>query len=295
MSTPATFDSGQFKANTRAAWDNAAPGWDANTPLLQVWLAEVTDAMLAAAAIGPGHRVLDIAAGAGDQTITIARRVGPHGHVLATDLSPGILRLALRNALQAGLDNVQTKVADAERLDLEGADYDAAICRLGLMFCPDPLAALRGTLAALKPGGRACTLVFSTLQANPCMGILMATALEHAGLTARDPLQPGSLFSLSPPGRIDTLFDHAGFEDVHTTRVPAPMRLPSSQHFLDFIRTSAAPIMQILAPLGSAAQAAAWQEMGRRLDAFQTPAGWEGPNELLLTTGRRPLAELSAP
>ena len=134
--------------------------------------------------------MLDVAAGAGDQTLDIAERVGPEGIVLATDISAKILNLAEGNARQAGFANVSVQVADGERLDVP-CIFDAAICRLGLMFYPDPLAGLRAILRALKPGGRACALVFSETAHNPCIAILMATALKHAGIGLGDPYQAG--------------------------------------------------------------------------------------------------------
>lgn len=71
---------------TAHPWDEAAQGWNRHAAVIRSWLAEATEAMLTAARIGPGSRVLDIAAGAGDQTLDIACRVGPQGHVLATDI-----------------------------------------------------------------------------------------------------------------------------------------------------------------------------------------------------------------
>lgn len=288
MTTDHVIDPATFKAALREQWNESAEGWNAHGPQIRAWLAPATEAMLELAAIGPGSRVLDVAAGAGDQTLDIAQRVGPDGYVLATDLSPAILALAQRNvASAAGWRNVDTQVADGERLPVESASFDAAVCRLGLMFFPDPLQGLCEMHRALRPGGRTCTLVFSRPDRNPCVTILMSTALKHAGLPPRDPFQPGGLLSLGKPGLADQLFRAAGFADVATTTLDAPFRLPSAKHYLDFVRSSASPIQQILGRLDRAAADAAWAEMEQRLGEFSTSDGWEGPNELLLTVGSR--------
>ena len=287
MSTAQALDPTAFKAALREQWDKSAAGWNEHAPQIRAWLATATDAMLDMAAIGSRSRVLDVAAGSGDQTLDIAQRVGPDGYVLATDLSPAILALAQRNAERAGHRHVETKVADGERLPVADASFDAAVSRLGLMFFPDPLQGLREMHRATRPGGRVCTMVFSRPDRNPCVTILMSTALKYAGLAPRDPFQPGGLLSLGKPGLADELFRAAGFRDVATTTLDAPFRLPTARHYLDFVRTSASPIQQILGRLDRAAADAAWAEMEQRLGEFTTPDGWVGPNELLLTVGRR--------
>lgn len=275
------------KSAMRMQWDAAAAGWNDHTPKIRAWLGSATDAMLGMAGVATGARVLDVAAGTGDQTLAIAERVGPQGHVLATDLSPAVVSLAEANAARAGFANVHARVADGEDLQVPAASFDAAVCRLGLMFFPDPLQGLREMHRALRPAGGACAMVFSTPERNPCVTILMSTALKHAGLPPRDPYAAGGLLSLGRPGRIDELFKSAGFRDVATTAIEAPFRLPSVRDYLAFIRSSASPIQQILGRLDEAAAAAAWGEMEERLSVFATPLGWVGPNELLLTAGRR--------
>jgi SAM-dependent methyltransferase len=269
-------------------WDKAAEGWSRNSALVNAWLQDVTPAMLTAAAIGPGSQVLDVAAGAGGQTLEIARRVGPSGQVLATDISPRILAPAGDNLRAAGVENVETRVADAQDLRLAGAGFDAAVCRLGLMFCEQPQAALAGIAAALRPGGRFAAVVFARPQANPCVAVLMATACRHAGLPPPSPFAPGSLFSLGQPGRMEQLLAGAGFIQVEARELAAPFRLPGVAQYLDFIRSSGSPIMQTLAPLPAGAQADAWDDMAAQLDAFTGEQGWEGPNALLLCSGAVP-------
>lgn len=280
-------ETSEFKDRTRVQWDEAAAGWDRHGLKIREWLHGPTDAMLKMAGISAGQTVLDVAAGAGDQTLDIADRVGVEGAVIATDISAGILTYAIGNAVRAGHANVRIHPADAEDLRLEAATFDAAVCRLGLMFLPNPLKGLKEIHRVLKPGGRFCGMVFAGPEMNPCLRILMSTALRHAGLAPRDPFRPGGLVSLGKPGLMDDLMQQAGFHAVATTRMEVAFRLPKTADYLNFVKDSAGPILQILAPLGEVARAAAWRDIETQLDVYQTANGWIGPNTLLLTAGQK--------
>lgn len=273
-----------------ASWDAAAEGWDRHGPLVRAWLRDATDAMLDAAGVRSGARVLDIAAGAGDQTLDIARRAGPHGEVLATDLSPVILahaqaRLAQARAAGEPLAPVRTAVADAQALALAGAGFDAAVCRLGLMFCHDPGAALRAVRAALAPGGRFAALVFAGPAGNPCITTLVQTALELAGVPPGDPFAPGTLLSLGRPAQLQRVMAESGFDVVTVRTLDAPMCTSGVAEYVDFVRSAGSPVIRLIDTLPPARRDAAWAEITRRLARFETGNGWVGPNQLLLVAG----------
>ena len=271
----------------RAQWDAAADGWNGQAQHIRNWLGVATEAMLDMAAIGPGMRVLDVAAGAGDQSCDIARRVGPEGAVLATDLSPRMLAAAAVNLCAAGYEDASTLVADGEALGLDGANFDAAVCRLGLMFFADPLRGLQSIRRALRPGGRFSAMVFSGPSANPCVGIVASIAMRRSGLPEQAFDRPGGLMSLGKPGRIGELFGLAGFVDVEARRIDAPLRLASVDEYLAFLRTAAGPIMTILDRIDEASRQAAWDEIAEALAGFASLGGWEAPTELLLAAGAR--------
>jgi ubiquinone/menaquinone biosynthesis C-methylase UbiE len=269
-------------------WDIAAAGWSYHAVMIHDWLQPVTQMMLVEAHIGLGSHVLDIAAGAGDQTLDIARRVGSGGSVLATDISPAILALAQKNAHIAGLKQITTQVADAQSLGLAGSDFDAAVCRLGLMFCRSPLLALSEIREALRPGGRFSALVFGEPVRNPCLTIALSTARKHARFPIQSDreiqqaFEPGTLMSLGKPGLFEELLHTAGYIDITAHRISAPFQAPSVEHYIDFVRSAASPVIEILASLSVSAQQNAWDDMTKQLRVFSSKSGWHGPNELLL-------------
>ena len=199
MESEFALDNDLATAAVRAQWKQTAKGWNDAGTVIRPWLHKATQAMLGMAGVVPGSHVLDVAAGAGDQTLDIAERVGPHGYVLATDLSPEILGFAAEQAAAAGHRNVETRVSDGQKLQIEDARFDVVVCRLGLMFFGDPLQGLREMARVLKPGGTVCTMVFGTPQANPCVATLMSTARRYAGMPPLDPYQPGGLLSSASP------------------------------------------------------------------------------------------------
>lgn len=152
--TPKPFDPLQYKETTRAQWQAAAQAWNDWGPLLRAWLGPATETMFDMARIGAGDRVLDVAAGAGDQTLQAAERVGPAGHVLATDISANILAFAADNARRSGHDNIETRVMDGEALDVPPESFDAVISRVGLIYFPGQQKALVARARGFRDGAR---------------------------------------------------------------------------------------------------------------------------------------------
>ena len=247
MST-ATFDPVAYKRTTREQWQAAAEPWYRWGPTLEEWLGEATELMLDMAHVGPGGRVLDVAAGAGGQTLAAARRVGANGSVLATDISENILEFAERWAQRAGVTNVATRVMDGEQLDVGEGFFDAVICRLGFMYFPEQQAAFAGMRRALKPGGRLAGVVFSTPELNGFFSIPVSIVRRRAALPAPLPGQPGP-FSFGAPGVIEAAYEHAGFTDTQVRRVRAPVRMPSAAECVRFERESFGALHQMLAGL----------------------------------------------
>ena len=156
----------------------------------------VTGMMLDLASIQVGDRVLELAAGMGDLAVLAARRVGPSGYVLVTDISANMLDLGAKAASEAGVTNIETRMMDAENVDVAADSFNAALCRSALMLFPDRAKALAGVYRALKPTGRFAASVWSTAEKNPFHGLPLAIVSRLAKIPAPLPGQPG-MFALS--------------------------------------------------------------------------------------------------
>jgi ubiquinone/menaquinone biosynthesis C-methylase UbiE len=233
-----------------------------------------------------GSRLLDVAAGAGGQTLTAARRVGPSGYVLATDISSNILDFAAGNARAAGLTNVETRVLDGENLDVEPEAFDAVISRVGLIYFPDQQKALGGMHRALKPGGRIAAIVYTTAEHNTFFSLPVSIIRRRAQLPPPLPGQPGP-FSLGTPGVLEEAYKQAGFHDIQTRIVSAPLHLSSAEECGRFERESFGALHQMLAGLSEAERASVWEEIASALRQFETADGFVGPCEMLVAVGAK--------
>jgi len=281
-----TFDPELYKKTTRAQWEDAADAWHRWGPTIEDWLGAATERMLDAAGLTAGSAVLDIAAGAGGQTIAAARRVGASGRVLATDISPTILAYAARAAFDDGLLNVDVQEMDGEELAVDDESFDAVISRVGLIYFPDQLGALVAMRAALRPGGRIAAVVYSTAEANAFFSIPVGIIRRRAQLPPPAPGQPGP-FSLGGPGVAEKLFAEAGFEDITVETVVSPLRLASAADCVRFERESFGALGQMLSGLNEDERDAAWDESRDELARFEGPDGFVGPCEMLVVAGRR--------
>jgi SAM-dependent methyltransferase len=280
------FDAITYKATTRQQWQDAAEAWNAWGGFLATWLGPATDEMLDMAKVGPGSTVLDIAAGAGQQTVVAAHRAGPSGRVLATDISPDILDYALENARIQGLHNVETLEADGEDLDVAPDSFDAAISRVGLIYFPDQQRALTNIMRALRPGGRFAAIVYSTPENNGFFSKPVSIIRDRAQLPPPAAGQPGP-FSIGSPGALTSVLEDAGFRDIEETVISAPVVFPKAADCLRFERESFGALHQMLSGLDPEAQESVWAEIGDALSEFETADGFNGPCELVVAAGTK--------
>ena len=274
-------------SSLRSTWESAAPGWAKWEQKLSDGLAEVTETLIDMAGIGPGQRVLDLACGAGSQSILAAKRVGPSGSVLASDISGTMLDHVRQNADMEGLENIETAESAAEDLKISQRPFDASICRLGLMLFPAPGTALEAGQCLLKPGARFAALVFTTPDNNPFMAQPMRILLRHANKQPPGPGQPG-IFALGGAGILEGLLNRYGFTDIKTSIVQAPFRLSSADDALAFLQQAAGAYRAVIADLSENAKAAAWAEVRDCLEQFESESGFEITHQFIIGSGAKP-------
>ena len=265
----------------------AAEGWRRGAATRSQSLELATETMLNMANIVIGGRVLDVAAGTGEQTILAAKRVGPAGSVLATDIAAKMLKIAAEAARQAGLSNVTTQVMDAQQLDLEAESFDAAISRLGLMFVPDLPVALAGIRRALKPGGKLAAIVMSSAEKTRYYAMPLEIACRH-GRRPASALDRIGLFSLGGPAVLGTALTKAGFSNVTVQAVPTRRWYPSRAEALQDRKNSCPEVGELMADLSHTEREIAWAEIEQAIGQFEGPNGVvEVSGEVLVGAGTK--------
>ena len=276
-----SFDAEKYKSAQRVQWNKDGAAWRRWNPVLDRWYGGASAQMLDLARIEPGQRVLDIAAGAGEPAISAAARVGPGGYVLATDISEGIVALALQVAHERGLKQIETRAMDGEKLDLPDASFDAVVCRLGLMYMPHPVTALREWRRALKAGGRVAVVVFSTPDRNPWGATPASVIRRRAQLPPPVAGQPGP-FSLGNPGALENLFTQAGFADHEVHAVPVPHRMASAAEYVQVAREAFGGFNAMMAHLSTHERESVWNEVEDAMRIYESQGQFEAPGECLV-------------
>lgn len=173
---------------------------------------------------GPAERVLDIGCGFGDMTQQLAELVGPDGLAVGVDAAPRFIEAAAREAREAGVQNVEFRVADVETADF-AERFDRAFSRMGTMFFANPVAALRRVRAALRPGGGLVMVVWRAKEENDW--VYRAQRITERFVTKPDDYDeptcgPGP-FSMANADTVSGILVSAGFTGITLRRCDLPI------------------------------------------------------------------------
>jgi ubiquinone/menaquinone biosynthesis C-methylase UbiE len=262
----------------RYGWDLAAAEYE---PLWQTQLAEAQALMLSRTAPRTGERVLDVATGTGLIALATATRVGPEGSVIGIDISQRMVDTARMSALAAGVSNASFARIDAEKLDFADASFDVALCALGLMYLPEPLAALRELCRVVRPGGR--------------IGLAVWGERSHCGWAPVFPIVDAEVqsevcplfFALGADRSLEHLCAEARLEALRTLRLSTVLSYSGCDQACD-------------AAFIGGPVALAWSRFDTRvrervraryldaLEPWRCGAGYRVPAEFVIVTARRP-------
>ncbi|EJU05905.1 S-adenosyl-L-methionine-dependent methyltransferase [Dacryopinax primogenitus] len=236
------------KCKVAADWtrDLTIQGWRKWQPEMHAGSEETSRLIINLGGIDSGMRVLDLASGSGDPALSIAHVVGGEGHVIATDMSEGMLRIAQDCAEKEGLGNLSFRVADMEQLPFEDASFDRVTCRFGIMFVPDHVRAMREMLRVLKPGGKVVLVCWAHWDQPFHAGNI---AIIKRGLGPAPPPGTQALtpFRFQEAGTLGTAMRQAGLENVQEQECRVPWDFPgSAKRFWEMWYDIAAPYRSII-------------------------------------------------
>jgi len=241
-------DLDSYREESLATWDEMASGWEARNEWMIDVAGSVNDWILSRVDLQPGQTVIDIAAGPGDLGFQAAGRVGAEGRVISADFSPEMVEVARRLGGARGLQNVEYRVLDAERMDLEDNCVDAAVCRWGYMLMADPAAALAETRRILRDGGPLALAVWAQPDRNPWAAIPAMTLVQRGHMSPPDPTAPG-IFAMADPDRVRELVTGAGFTDHQLEEVAFDFSYADFDEIWDVLIRLAGPLARALKAL----------------------------------------------
>jgi SAM-dependent methyltransferase len=274
-----------FREAQHKHWDSAAVGWKEWSEFNDSADRHISERLVELAGVQWGSWVLDVAAGYGEPALTAARKAGPEGRVVATDISAEMLAFARERAAAAGLGNVEFVESDASRLDFPPASFDAAVSRWGLIFEPDAETAAWRIRSFLEPGARIAIASWGEPDRVPFLSLPMLTTRERFGLTPPPPGTPGPL-SRPTPAAIGGLLEGGGFSDVAVEEAEVIFEFESPAQFTAYVKAISAPIRAMIEHHAGEAQEEAWDAITR---VATEAAGGQGPlrleNAVLLASG----------
>lgn len=241
----------------------------------------LAEQLVAAAALRPGERVLDVACGTGVVARLAADQVGPAGSVAGADVNPGMLAVARTVATSSGRTSIQWYETAAEAMPLPDAAYDVVFCQLALQFFADKTAALREMRRVLAPGGRAYASVPAP---TAFFGVLEQAVTRHVGPAIG--VFVGQVFSLNDSGELEGLFRNAGFDEVHVRIETRPVRLPAARDFLwQYVYST--PLAGAVGQLNGEGRAALEQDVVAGWERWAADGGVRYEQPLLTASARK--------
>jgi SAM-dependent methyltransferase len=280
-----SIDPTEFRDGQRTQWNTAASGWRKWNDLIDAAASGISERLVELAGVQPGSRVLDVACGYGEPSLTAARAAGADGQVVATDISAEMIAYGHERASANGVENIEFVESAVMDLDFPAESFDAAVSRWGIIFDPDGEGAAAKVRGFLKPGSKMAISSWGTPDEVPFLAIPMRTAMSRLGIPPPPPGTPGPL-SRPTSEAIGGLLEGGGFSEVETERAEVSFEWDSAEDFTTFVREIAPPISAMINPQPPDVQEETW---GAITEAVREAAG-DGrvnlSNVVLMASGR---------
>jgi SAM-dependent methyltransferase len=284
--TTTQIDAGEFRSRQRQDWNTASQGWRDWSELIDASTAPVSKRLVELAGIKAGDRVLDVAAGYGEPSLTAAKVVGPDGSVVATDISPGMLAFGRERAAAAGMENIEFVESDASSLDFPAKSFDSAVSRWGIIFEPDGEGTAGRVRGFLKPGAKMAISSWGPPERSPMVAVPMMTVMQRLNVPPPPPGTPGPL-SRPTPEAIGGLLEGGGFSDVEVEELNAEFEWDSPEEFARFTKAIVAPIRAMLEQHPPEVHEETWAAVAEAAASHEGPDGKvRMDNLVLLASGR---------
>jgi SAM-dependent methyltransferase len=244
-------DLAEYRQASYENWQRIAAAWGRERELIWEKTGHVGERLVERLDPQPGQTVLELAAGTGDTGFRAAMRLGPEGRLISTDFAPAMVENAQAVADGLALENVEYRVLDAERMDLDDDSVDGVLCRWGYMLFADPAAALAETRRVLRDGGRLCFSVWAAPDKNLWASVPGMVMVEQGHLPPPEPGTPG-IFGITDPARIRELVTAAGFDEPQIEPVEITWEYPDADEHWRLTLELAGPLAEAIAALSEA-------------------------------------------
>jgi ubiquinone/menaquinone biosynthesis C-methylase UbiE len=273
-------DVDDYRRASHEVWEAMAPGWERWRAQLADALTPVREWLIRELGPKPGETVLELGAGTGETGFAAAAILGDNGRLISTDFSPEMVEVARRRGNELALGNVDYRVIDAERIELDTDSVDGALCQSAYMLAADPAAALAETRRVLRPGGRLALSVWGAPERNPWASIGGMILIERGHMPPPEPGAPG-VFSMASEERTRALLDGAGFRSVRTAEVPVQFGFRSLEDYEQWIIDVGGPFAVLVRGLPEEEREVLRARLSEAFVPFATEGGYELPGAAL--------------
>lgn len=269
-----------YRRTSYEAWRARAPGWERWRAQLAEDLSPVRTWLITNLAPQPGDTVLELCAGPGDTGFAAAEHIGERGRLVSTDFSPEMVEVARRRGAELGLRNVDYRVIDAERIELDSESVDGVLCQSGYMLVADPAAALSETRRVLRPGGRVALSVWGEPDRNPWAFIGGRFLVERGHMPPPEPGSPG-VFSMASEERTRELLDGAGFTAVRLEEVAVKLSFRDLDEYQRWLLEVSATLAHVIRGLPAEERQVLTSRLEEAFAPFAADGGYELPGVAL--------------